>query len=290
MDRHPPYPGEYLMRHNGLIDYREIGHDHERGVSFGQVVPLPPRHAGPIASVEEVRATGSGYCDQPMSWRTRLFGIAGTASICGLVLAAALFTWTTVDRPVVSTSQPVVVELRPLAAPPEPVRDVALGPEQVEKREAKTEPERETPPPPLIQLPVPSSTSTEVQKPLEIIDPGPAVPETTALKSVAAPAAARLSNDARQSWEAQLLAHLEQYRRFPARARAARQQGTVYIGFRMNRAGSVLSASVLRGSGFMTLDQAALDTLKRAQPLPTIPEDRPDEIELTIPVEFYFGR
>ena len=78
-------------------------------------------------------------------------------------------------------------------------------------------------------------------------------------------------------------------RRVPARARAARQQGTVHLRFRMNRAGSVLSMSVLRNSGFVTLDQAALDTLKRAQPLPTIPKDRPDEIELTIPVEFYLS-
>ncbi len=146
-------------------------------------------------------------------------------------------------------------------------------------------------PPPLVQLPVPSTIAREVREPVEeVVDPGPPVPETTAPKSIAAPAAARLSSDARQSWEAQLLAHLERYRRFPARARAARQQGTVYVRFTMNRAGAVLSASVLRGSGFTALDQAALDTLRRAQPLPAIPADRPDVVELTVPVEFFLGR
>ena len=33
-------------------------------------------------------------------------------------------------------------------------------------------------------------------------------------------------------------------------------------------------------------EQAALDTLQRAQPLPAIPADRPEVVELTIPVEF----
>ena len=32
--------------------------------------------------------------------------------------------------------------------------------------------------------------------------------------------------------------------------------------------------------------QAALDTLRRADPLPKIPPERTDEIELVVPVEF----
>ncbi len=230
------------------------------------------------------------YCDQPMGWRTRFAGITGTVVVAALVLACVLFTWRVVRPIVVSPSPPLVVELRPLAAPPEPAREVAPGPEQVEQREVRPKPEPDIVPPPLVQLPLLAPMAREVREPVEeMIDPGPPVPETTAPKSIAAPAAARLSSDVSQSWEARLLAHLEQYRRFPARARAARQQGTVHLRFRMNRAGSVLSMSVLRNSGFVTLDQAALDTLKRAQPLPTIPKDRPDEIELTIPVEFYLS-
>lgn len=228
------------------------------------------------------------YCDQPMDWRTRLVGIAGTAAVASLVLGCALFTWRIVRPMVVSPSAPLVVELLPLAAPPKQVREVAPGPEQVERQEAKPEPDVLVPP--LVRIPLPTALVREMREPVEeAVDPGPPVTETTAPKSLAAPAAARLSSDARQSWEARLLAHLEQYRRFPARARAAREQGTVYIRFRMNRTGSVLTASVLRSSGFTTLDQAALDTLKRAQPLPAIPENRPNEIELTIPVEFYLS-
>lgn len=233
----------------------------------------------------------SRYCDQPMDWRTRLFGIAGTTMIAALVVGCALFTWRVVRPMVVSPSAPLVVELRPLAAPREPRREVATGPKQVERQEDRPKPEPAiVTPPPMVQLPQTTSLVCEVHKPVEaVIDPGPAVPETTAPKSVTAPAATNLSSDAKQNWEARLLAHLEHYRRFPSRARAARQQGTVQIRFRMNRTGSVLTASVVKGSGFTTLDQAALDTLKRAQPLPAIPQDMPDEVELTIPVEFYLG-
>ena len=233
----------------------------------------------------------SRYCDQPMDWRTRFVGITGTVAVAALVLGCVLFTWQVVRPMVVSPSAPLVVELRPLAAPPEPAREVAPGLEQVERREVMPEPEPDiVVPVPLVQLPQPIPMAHKVRDQVEeMIDPGPSIPETTAPKSIAAPAAAMLSSDARQSWEARLLAHLEQYRRFPARARAARQQGAVHIRFRMNRAGSVLTASVVRSSGFTTLDQAALDTLKRAQPLPAIPEGRPDEIELTIPVEFYLS-
>lgn len=55
----------------------------------------------------------------------------------------------------------------------------------------------------------------------------------------------------------------------------------------MNRDGHVLSSSLVRTSGFADLDQAALDTLRRADPLPAIPPERSDEVELVVPVEFY---
>ena len=240
----------------------------------------------PAASDGEVSRNYSRYCDQPMDWRTRLFGFGGTASIVGLVLAAVLFTWKVVHPPVMTNSRSLtVVELHPPAAPPEPVRNVAPGPEQVEK-EAELEAVSE----PMVQLTSPSMSTREVRETVNITDPGPAVPETTAPKSITAPTVNRLSNDARPNWEGTIVAHLERFRRYPARARAARQQGTITIRFRMNKAGMVLSSIIVKKSGYYDLDQAALDTLKRAQPLPAIPADLGDEVELTIPVEFQLRR
>jgi len=46
----------------------------------------------------------------------------------------------------------------------------------------------------------------------------------------------------------------------------------------------------LRPSGSTILDQAGLDTIRRAQPLPAIPEAMPEELELAIPIEFFLRR
>ncbi|WP_313440412.1 energy transducer TonB [Novosphingobium sp.] len=46
-------------------------------------------------------------------------------------------------------------------------------------------------------------------------------------------------------------------------------------------------SSLGRSSGSIFLDRAALETIRRAQPLPAIPEGKPDELELSVPVEFF---
>jgi protein TonB len=232
----------------------------------------------------------SRYCDSPVSWSERLIGVAATSVIFGLVMAAALVTWQTVQQPARPVSRPLtVVELSQLAAPPTPKKDVAQGPERVERQADEPKPVSEVEPQPLIQLPAPSVATSPPSEPVERVDPGPPVPETTAPKSIAAPSATRVSSDAKARWEALLLAHLERFRRYPARARATREQGVAYIRFTMDRAGKVLSSSIARKSGSVTLDLGALDTLRRAQPLPAIPPDMPDIVELTIPVEFYLN-
>ncbi|MBL7598933.1 energy transducer TonB, partial [Escherichia coli] len=116
------------------------------------------------------------------------------------------------------------------------------------------------------------------------VDP---IPETTAPKSHPAPPASSVSSDQPVSWEAKLLAHLERHRRYPATSRARRDQGVAHVRFRMNRAGRVLEVALIRSSGIPELDRAALATIRRAQPLPAIPDDRPDPLDLSVPVEFF---
>lgn len=273
----------------------------EGHIAFRPYYPDRPRQRsdaiGSAASgvrFEEVPCTYARYCEQPMDWRTRLAGFGSTASLFALMLAAALFTWKAVRSPVVSTTRPLtVMELAPLAAPAEPVREVAPGPQQVESQEARpvVKPDIVIPTP-LIRLVPPPLSATETHEPLvEVIDPGPPVPETTAPKNIVAlTPASRVSNNAQPNWEGQILAHLERFRRYPARARAARHQGTVLVRFVMNRAGMVLSSQIVQKSGSRDLDQAALDTLQRAQPLPAIPKEKPDSVELTVPVDFQIKR
>ncbi|MDP2354518.1 MAG: energy transducer TonB [Beijerinckiaceae bacterium] len=95
------------------------------------------------------------------------------------------------------------------------------------------------------------------------------------------------SADAPASWRRAVVAHMGKHKRYPAQARAQRNEGEVAVRFRIDRAGRVLSATVLRSSGFPALDAAALDLLQRAQPLPAFPPSmRAGEIELVAPVNF----
>lgn len=141
--------------------------------------------------------------------------------------------------------------------------------------------------PPKLLIPQPSAHLIPIEPSAPAAKPADPVPETTAPKTMPAPPARRASSNADATWEALLLAHLEKYRRYPAAARARREEGVTFVTFRMNRAGKVLSASLGRSSGSIFLDRAALDTIRRAQPLPAIPEGKPDEVELSVPVEFF---
>lgn len=218
--------------------------------------------------------------------RTGSRSATGFAVSIGLHLAlAAGFLWGGPKvAAVLAPPAPMIVELE-RAAPPSPPQEVAPGPQQVERRAS-----RPLPPTPLpIKATPPADTPVYVAppRPTAPSDPGPAAPETTAPPTQPAPPAPQASSDVKITWEGQVLARLEKYRRFPDGARARRQQGVVHVRFRIDRPGRVLWSRIERSSGFGELDRAALDTLRRAQPLPAIPADRPDQVELVVPVEFF---
>lgn len=110
--------------------------------------------------------------------------------------------------------------------------------------------------------------------------------------SAASGAAAESASASGESnrWEARLMSHIAQFRRYPEAARKKREQGVVYLWFRMDRNGNVLSARVDKSSGSPVLDQEALATLNRAQPLPRVPADRPSVLELELPIEYHLVR
>src|SRR3546814_4486075 len=84
---------------------------------------------------------------------------------------------------------------------------------------------------------------------IEIVDPGPVVSDATAPKSIAAPEGRQASANVQATWEALILAHLDKYCRYPARARAVGQQGVAHIRFTMNREGRFLLAELARKIG-----------------------------------------
>ena len=84
-----------------------------------------------------------------------------------------------------------------------------------------------------------------------------------------------------------MLARLERFRHYPRAAQVAREQGVAYVHVRIDRQGRVLSVALQRSSGHASLDEEALQTFHRAQPLPAPPASLPDPVELEVPVEFF---
>lgn len=83
-----------------------------------------------------------------------------------------------------------------------------------------------------------------------------------------------------------LLRHISRYQRYPKAAESRGLQGTVNARFSMDRRGKLLGVWIKRSSGQATLDQAAIDTIRRAQPLPPIPPVLPDSINVDIALGF----
>jgi protein TonB len=118
-------------------------------------------------------------------------------------------------------------------------------------------------------------------------------PHAVATVSPAAPvvAVSSLSSLAQTSrtalvFQKALLTHIARFRLYPENARRAGLQGTVQMLFAMRRDGMVTDVHIRTSSGERVLDEAAAETIRRAQPLPRIPRELPDRLTILVPVEF----
>jgi protein TonB len=192
---------------------------------------------------------------------------------------------------------PAVTPAAPAPLPPEPqVR--TPPPEPPPEPQPVPEPEihkfAPSPAPhPVVTLPAPRPPKPKVkrvERPPETQrepqptapPPSPAAPQSTVSQGAATSAAS-----ARVTWQAQLLAWLEKYKRYPRVAQEQHQQGVAYLRFAIDRQGKVLSSQINKSSGFELLDDEVLALVQRAQPMPTPPpEVLGERIDLVVPVAF----
>lgn len=84
-------------------------------------------------------------------------------------------------------------------------------------------------------------------------------------------------------WQSRLMAHLERRKRYPSGANN-RGGETVYVRFRIDAQGNVSSIRLTRSSGYARLDKAALNTVRKASPVPAPPPGVKRTI--TVPIRF----
>ncbi|WP_300719373.1 energy transducer TonB [Pseudomonas sp.] len=182
-----------------------------------------------------------------------------------------------VSTPTVQPPKTVVKKVTPTARPTpakqatSPLKDSAYGRYSSAPDHA---PELATAPHKQAQQPAPSATTAPPK-----LDAQPA-------STTAASQSSRGTADPAQKvqWRAQLLAHLERFKRYPQNARDRGDRGVAYLRFEIDSNGKVLSASIVRSAGFSDLDSTTLDMIARASPVPRPPEGI--TLRFTVPVVF----
>lgn len=187
---------------------------------------------------------------------------------------------------------------------PEPEVEPVPPVEQAQEMpEPPPEPLPEPPPEPVVEPVAPEIQQVmaeleNVEVPLPVTRPPPPAKEPPPKKVAAAPPVPPASQAARKAkaevtqsdrtaaretssgrgpsvapaqWQSRLMSHLERRKRYPSESRANKEQGTVTVRFSIDPSGNVLSASISRSSGFSGLDQAVLEMVQRASPVPAPP-------------------
>lgn len=210
---------------------------------------------------------------------------AVTISIGLHLLPLLLFVrWVSIPPLPPPPEQDVRISLRLLApaTPPQPVEELQSERLSQAQQSRAAEARKAPPPPRATAAPegnlAPSEKNGDGHQPLPVTPPA-AAPD--------APPADFQAGAASDQWEARLMARLERYRYYPAVARSRRQQGTAWVRASISREGHLLALRLEQPSGQPMLDESALQTFRRAQPLPRIPEELPAPQELVVPVEYY---
>jgi TonB family protein len=89
----------------------------------------------------------------------------------------------------------------------------------------------------------------------------------------------------RATWQKELVAHLDKHKHYPAER--SQKTAEILVSFELDRTGHVLSANIVKGSGDMAFDEAALAMVRKSDPVPMPPPLVADEgLNFTLPVIF----
>jgi periplasmic protein TonB len=223
------------------------------------------------------------------SRRDLLRWFAAAAIVGGLhaALIGGYLLWHQPDQAVGDFSSIVSVELAPIDSVADAnQRDIAPGPEDMVEQKPVPEVEKQPEQPKTDQPPPPPAATTadlappEPKPPEKVEEERPPAPRTAARVEGGAPRVA-------PSWQADLVRHLQQYKRYPSEAQAKGEQGVVVLGFSVDRSGRVLAHRIVQSSGHADLDHEVTEMIERAQPLPAFPPSMTQaQMDLTVPIRF----
>lgn len=143
------------------------------------------------------------------------------------------------------------------------------------------------PPPPVRPAPRPPTAPRTAQAPGARLQDYP--PRTSSLGGPSSSSFDQAPGDggARNDYLSRVYRHIDPHRAYPAGARAARQHGRVVTRVTINRAGELLDIRLDRSSGWPLIDAAEMAAIRRAMPLPPVPDGmRGDPVVLVLPMNY----
>lgn len=242
----------------------------------------------------------------------RRYGTAAIAIVLlHVALIAAALLWYKRPEPAGVSIPAILVDLAPAPAAPQiQMKDDGVGPvsrddeappheptktEMVEEQLLPTPPQPE----PVVAAPLkiePKSEPTPVKpqpvrekKPIkkQLVERSRAAKADRIAPEAPAPSSGASAAAAAASYRSILAAHLLRFKQYPEVARAKGEQGTTSLTITVTRNGRVTSSRLARSSGFASLDQATMELIQRAQPLPSFPpEMREPSQTYTVPFGF----
>lgn len=173
-----------------------------------------------------------------------------------------------------SQEQNAVVQVRLLPRPdPDPIA-VATAPPAIGALASRAEA------PPKEPDPIPSNDPPAPQEGKAVTPVEAVLASTTPTPAIAPSSAATMK------FQQTLLRHIARYQRYPSAARPLHLEGKVDTLFTMSRDGTLLGVWVRTSSGQVVLDKEAMETIRRAQPLPRIPPELPDRLNIHLQLVF----
>lgn len=156
------------------------------------------------------------------------------------------------------------------------------------KPQVTLEPAPATPPPrPVRPAPRPPTAPRTAQAPGTRLQDYP--PQTSSLGGPSTGSFDQTMGDggARNDYLSRVYRHIDPYRDYPAAARATGQHGRVVTRVTINRAGQLLDIRLDRSSGWPLIDNAEMAAIRRAMPLPPVPDGmRGDPVVLVLPMNY----
>ena len=242
------------------------------------------------------------------------WGIAAACALCAHVAFAAVVRVELHDDPDEDLGAPGIEIAFELASPqaqpvalPQGVESEASAASaaqaeqkakpQPQDSEFKSLPESETADIHAVQNPE-KTDDTDPQQNAQHVKPAEesAAQEATAPTSIQAaavapraPAVGRGTGEALQrvrvSWQKELLAHLNRYKRYPSDRSG--KSADIVVAMHLDRTGRVVAANVITSSGDTAFDRAALSMVERASPVPVPPPLVADlGLDFELPIRF----